>query len=869
MPDFQSTDKKWRFAIDKGGTFTDVIGLSPTGEIVVEKVLSESSEYDDSGIEGMRRVLGLTGDSILPEDEIRWIRMGTTVATNALLERKGAKTGLLITKGFRDILEIGTQDRQDIFALAIKKPELIYEQVEEIDERIGASGDVINELNLNSVNTALDRFKKSGIESIAIVFLFSWKNPNHEKITSEIVSKAGFKNVSTSHKTMPLVKIVDRGRTTLVDAYLAPVIQSYTEKILRWIGNIPLYFMSSSGSLLSQSGLTGKDAILSGPAGGVLGTAAIAEMTGDDEVIGFDMGGTSTDVCRYAGNLERVLDAETAGVKFTSPILEIQTVASGGGSILGFDGRKLVVGPESAGASPGPACYSLNGPATITDANLVLGRIQSKYFPSVFGKNNKSKLNKEAAKSRIQEIANQIENSQGIKMSVEELALGFVRIANETMCRPIKELSVARGHDPRTHSLVTFGGAGAQHACGIARSLGINNIKIPQYASLLSAYGILLARHRRAKVETVLLDLTDDSLVGIHGRASELKSELEKNLKDEMRLGGEDPEFSITINLDIRVKGTDTTITMPFSESTENLINQFKAKYLKEYGFKPSGVILEIVNLMVDVSETKSETEKNIFSSSNPKGSPPKPLETVPVWFNPDKSTDTPIYDRSELTEGFVIDGPALIVEPHSTIVIDPGAVAELDDTGIVSISLHERSMDETSTEYDPVLLEIFHNQFMGIAEQMGRVLQRTAHSVNIKERLDFSCAIFDSVGRLVANAPHIPVHLGAMGETVRNLIFSIGDNINPGDFYCSNDPFSGGSHLPDITVMAPIFRDSKVAFYAASRGHHADIGGVMPGSMHPFSNNLEEEGVVLKNILLVSDNEFRTDDVTRALGNG
>jgi 5-oxoprolinase (ATP-hydrolysing) len=859
--------KKWRFAIDRGGTFTDIIGISPDSRIYMKKMLSECDRYDDAGIEGIRLFLKCEPGSVLPGDQIAWIRMGTTVATNALLERKGAKTGLLITKGFRDLLEIGTQDRPDLFALAIKKPSLLYEMVEEVDERIDANGNPIQSLDIKSLNQSLANMREEGIESIAIVFLFSWKNNEHELIAKKYALEAGFKHVSTSHETMPLVQAVKRGRTTLVDAYLSPVVLRYSEKIKQRVGNIPVFFMSSSGSLFRTDNFSGKDAIMSGPAGGVLGAAWVADLCGDSEILGFDMGGTSTDVCRYDGRLERSLDVETAGVRFTTPMLRINTVAAGGGSILGFDGRKLTVGPESAGADPGPACYGRGGPACITDANLVLGRLHHAYFPSGFGHDYKSPIDIKASRARLEELRDSVKKHQGIDIPIEELALGYIRIANETMSRSIKELSTARGYDPRTHTLITFGGAGAQHACGIAKSLDIKTIRIPPLVSLLSAWGIMLTPHMKTRIETVLAKLDDNSLKVIHKRAMEIISGLESEIKSET-VSDLDTEFIQKIELDLRIPGTDTFLTIEYSDNPLELKQKFHEAYFREYGFTIQDSDPEIVNLRIEVCE-KSDEMKQVIEPFQGFMDNLKPIEKIKTWFKKDKPHNTPVYLKFNLNPEVIIKGPAIIIDPDSTIVVEPGFQASVDDNGVITLKMLTESEHESITDYDPVMLEIFHNLFMGIAEQMGQVLQRTSHSVNIKERLDFSCAVFDSEGNLVANAPHIPVHLGAMGESVKNIIKSVGDKMKRGDFYCSNDPFAGGSHLPDITVVAPVYRETKPAFYLAARGHHADIGGVTPGSMHPFAQSLGEEGVVIRNLLIARDGVFQEDRVIKTLSSG
>lgn len=859
-----SLQNRWRFGIDRGGTFTDIIGLSPDSQMHTAKVLSESSAYEDSGIEGIRRILDLPAGSPLPEERIAWIRMGTTVATNALLERKGARTGLLITRGFRDLLEIGTQERPDLFALAIHKPAPLYSTVVEVAERIGPDGKVLDSLDATELQQALADLKAQGVESLAIVFLHAWKNPEHENMAARAAEATGFSHVSTSSGTMPLIQVVGRGRTTLIDAYLSPLLASYVARIEHWVGNIPLYFMSSSGDLMAPHSFSGKDAILSGPAGGVLGVAELAEQEEDTAVLGFDMGGTSTDVCRYGGQLERILEVETAGVQFTTPMLHVETVAAGGGSIVSFDGQKLTVGPESAGADPGPACYGRDGPATITDANLILGRIQAEYFPQVFGPAHNSQLDISAAHTRLAEITAQVELALDKKMSVESLALGFIRIANEAMSRPIKELSVARGHDPRNHVLLCFGGAGAQHACGIARALAIKTVRIPPMASLLSAYGILRTSARRSRILSQLQPLNHSSLEIICHQAELISSELEAQLRGEHHLPKQ-MNVQRQLNIDLCTPGSDSPITLPLISDLQTLEQEFYNAHRHLYGFSPQTIAPEIVNLRVEVFAQRERAPEQ-STSTEPTA---KHIAQVDTWFEQKGAVNTPVHHWQGLTINQSINGPALIIDQHSTVVVEPGFSAMMNKHGVLTLTLEKEQKELFSTECDPVLLEIFHHLFKGVAGQMGDTLTRTAHSVNIKERKDFSCAVFDRQGRLVANAPHIPVHLGAMGETVRHLIETLGDKLQPGDAYCSNDPFAGGSHLPDITVIKPIFRQGQLAFFVAARGHHADIGGTVPGSMPPSATRLEEEGVVLRNLLLMRNGEFQTSSIETALTAG
>ncbi|MCK5639893.1 MAG: 5-oxoprolinase, partial [Gammaproteobacteria bacterium] len=680
-----SQQNHWRFGIDRGGTFTDIIGLAPNGQLHTVKVLSESDAYKDSGIEGIRRILGLSADSPLPEERIAWIRMGTTVATNALLERKGAKTGLLITKGFRDLLEIGTQERPDLFALAIQKPAPLYSTVVEIPERIGPDGKVLDPLNASELQRALTELKTQNVESLAIVFLHAWKNPEHENMAAHAAETMGFTHISTSSNTMPLIQVVGRGRTTLIDAYLSPVLTRYMNRIKNWIGNIPIYFMSSSGDLMAPNSFSGKDAVLSGPAGGVLGVAELAEQEKDTAVLGFDMGGTSTDVCRYGGQLERILEVETAGVKFTSPMLHVETVAAGGGSIVAFDGHKLTVGPESAGADPGPACYGRGGPATITDVNLILGRIQPEYFPQVFGPTHNNPLDVTAAHTRLKVIAAQVDQALGKNMSIETLALGFIRIANEAMSRPIKELSVARGHDPRNHTLLCFGGAGAQHACGIARSLAIKTVRIPPMASLLSAYGILRTSARRNRITSQLHPLNHSTLEIINQQAQLIATELESQLRGEHHLPTQ-IKVQRRLDIDLRTPGTDSPITLPLISNLQTLKQDFDHAHRHLYGFSPQTITPEIVNLRVDVFAQREQLPKQ----PSPGEQTVTPTSKVDVWFEKKGAINTPVHHWQTLMVNEIINGPALIIDQHSTVVVEPGFSTKMNQHGVLTLTLKQ-----------------------------------------------------------------------------------------------------------------------------------------------------------------------------------
>ncbi|MBF0193940.1 MAG: hydantoinase B/oxoprolinase family protein [Magnetococcales bacterium] len=856
---------RWRFAVDRGGTFTDIVAIDPVGKVHGAKLLSKSSIYDDAAIEGIRRFLGTRVGEKLPQNRVAWIRLGTTVATNALLERKGADVGLLVTQGFLDILEIGSARRPDLFALGISRPQLLYKSVEEADERMLATGLQLKPLNIAKTKKALQALKDSGVTSLAILFLHAWKNPQHEIEAAKVAQEIGFKHISLSHKTISIIQIIGRGRTTLIDAYLTPVLQHYIDQVKRWTGDIPLHFMSSAGGLLVPQGFTGKDAILSGPAGGVTGVGAIANQSGDKQVIGFDMGGTSTDVCRYAGEFEKVLEAETASIRYHAPMLNVETVAAGGGSILHFDGQKLSVGPDSAGSQPGPACYGLGGPVTITDANLVVGRVVADFFPKLFGPNRDGPLDIQAARAGFSALVKEVNNKTDQNYTIESLALGYIRIANETMGRPIKNLSVAKGYDLRDHALICFGGAGGQHGCGIAGALNIKKIRLHPLAGVLSAYGIAMAVHGRTHVETILSLLDFANLKQVKLRCDEVIEKLVLQLKTELSNSTE-IIFSNKITLDLRLPGTDSPLSVAYNPDLKYIEKEFLKQHQQYYGFTPHVTSLELLNLRIEVIEKNKNNSTTNAEKSYQSTNKNLPEKQVKVWFYEENATVTPLYLRKNIIPKIPIAGPALIAEPHSITVVEPGFIAEISPDGLLNLSMEKLNKESVKKQLDPTLLELFNHRFSGIAARMGETLVRTAHSVNIKERLDFSCALFDEKGQLVANAPHVPVHLGAMGATVCALLNDRSINIKPGQVYVSNDPSKGGSHLPDITVITPIFRTGILRFFVASRGHHADIGGISPGSMPPFAKTLMEEGVVLSNELLVNKGQFCQEQIVKAL---
>jgi len=851
----------WHFAADRGGTFTDVIGIGPDGRLRTCKLLSRSAAYDDAVLEGIRRLLGLPPDEPLPADRVGSVRVGTTVATNALLERTGERVLLVVTRGFRDLIEIGHQARPELFRLAVRKPGRLYAEVIEVDERIDAAGRVLRAPDRETVLREFQRARAAGFEAVAVVLLHAWRNPVHERILEELARAAGFPQISVSSRVMPVIKAVGRGQTTLVDAYLSPVLRRYVESVRREAAGVRLQFMQSAGGLTEADRFSGKDAILSGPAGGVVGCAEVARRHGLDAVIGFDMGGTSTDVCRYAGRLERSWENETGGIPFQAPMLRILTVAAGGGSCLWFDGRKLNVGPESAGARPGPVCYGMGGPLALTDANLFLGRIRPADFPRVFGPEGDRPLDAEGAAEAFRRLSREIGKALGVAMSPEEVALGFVRIANEKMCRPIKEISVARGFDVRSHALVCFGGAGGQHVCAVARTLGIRRIVAPPLAGLLSAWGIAGADHLRTASESALRVLGADALSEALQRLDALAAPLVRELR---RLGVEESEIRVLRSLDLRPLGSDSALEVPAAGDLDELLERFSETYRRHFGFVPGDRPVEIVTLRVAVSGNAGLTTG--VRMPGPPARPAGPVARERVVFD-QGPLETPVYRRDELGLDQVIEGPALVVEDHSTLLVEPGFTARMLGTGAVLIEGPPSPAGRASARRDPVLLEVFNHLFMSVAEQMGATLAQTAHSTNIKERLDFSCAVFDASGSLVANAPHIPVHLGAMGESVKAVAARYGEAMEPGDVFVSNHPYAGGSHLPDVTVVSPVFDDDgRLIFFTASRGHHADIGGRTPGSMPPDAAVLEEEGVVLDGLRLVHRGLFLEEEIRRSL---
>ena len=826
------------FWIDRGGTFTDVIGRSGDGRLVTLKLLSSSPAYADAAVEGMRRMLGVAVDAAFPASRVGAIKLGTTVATNALLERKGAKTLFVATDGFADALVIGDQTRPSLFALDIEKPAPLYAGVVEADERLDAAGAMLRPLDGAALAERLRAAVADGFTSIAIAFLHADLNPVHELEAGEIARAAGFAFVALSHQVSPAPRYLPRAETTVADAYLTPVVRAYAGQLAEAVGGAALYFMTSAGGLVRAQAFRGRDAVVSGPAGGVVGVARVAEAANAPAVLGFDMGGTSTDVCRFAGALERRDTARVAGVRLRSPMLDVETVAAGGGSILAFDGLRARVGPASAGADPGPAAYGRGGPATITDANLVLGRIDASAFPSVFGPGQDQPLDTAAARARLDELA----EAMGAA-SPEAAAEGFVAVAVEQAAQAIRRISTERGFDPRGHALVAFGGAAGQIACWVAEALGCDEVLSPRYASLLSSWVIGQARMRSLKRAGLDRKLDGDGLEA----ANRLADRLTDEARAELSAQGATPA-AIGRRLRLRYDGADAELLVPFG-AADAIREAFEAAHRRLFGF-----VEPAMSVLIAGVEVEGEAG----------GDSPVPVAPEPAAGSGGKQDGKTVAADSMSGP---LDGPILIVRGDTQIAVAAGWRAEPAADGLIRLRRlgghgAAAALDEAA---DPVTLELFNRRFMGVAEAMGAALERTAHSVNIKERLDFSCALFDSGGGLVANAPHMPVHLGSMGASVR-AVTERHPNLQPREAFALNNPFAGGTHLPDITVVMPIFGDGsdRPAFYVAARGHHADVGGVQPGSMPPFSHTIDEEGVMLDALPIMREGLF-LEDATRA----
>ncbi|MEJ6393896.1 hydantoinase B/oxoprolinase family protein [Gymnodinialimonas sp. 2305UL16-5] len=854
----------WQFWVDRGGTFTDIVAKAPDGRIETRKVLSENPErYPDAAVEGIRQCLGLGTDDPIPPGQIDSVKMGTTVATNALLERKGDRTALLITKGFGDLLRVGYQNRPGLFDLKIVLPELLYERVIEVEERVNAAGEVEIALDTPQVAHALAEIRADGIGSLAVALMHAYRFPAHEQAIGRLAEAAGFPQISLSHAVSPLIKLVGRGDTTVVDAYLSPILRRYVDQVSAALGRPEeggprLMFMQSNGGLTAADLFQGKDSILSGPAGGVVGMTRTGEAAGHGKLIGFDMGGTSTDVCHYAGHYERQFETEVAGVRMRAPMMSIHTVAAGGGSICSFRDGRLQVGPESAGADPGPAAYRRGGPLTVTDCNVVLGKIQADRFPAVFGPNGDQPLDITAARADFEALSKEIAKATGRAMTVEDLAQGFLTIAVQNMAAAIKKISVERGYDVTGYTLQCFGGAGGQHACAVADTLGMDRVFIHPHAGVLSAFGMGLADIRALREAQFDRGIADAS-------AAQALDDLAAEAEAEVRAQGV-ADITISRVAHIRAGAAQQTLPVPF-DNTTTMAKGFAAAHKQRFGFAPSDEPLVIEQLSV---EAVGGTGEGV--TALPTGDGTSNAGTAPV-FTDGALQDIPVHQRAAMAAGQAVEGPALIIEPTGTNMIEPGWRAIVDDLGNLILDRHipRPARVAAGTRADPIMLEVFNNLFMSIAEQMGGTLQNTAYSVNIKERLDFSCAIFTATGDLVANAPHVPVHLGSMSESVRTILRDTADNIRPGDVYMINNPYNGGTHLPDVTVITPVWDKAgrKILFVVASRGHHADIGGKTPGSAPPDSARLEEEGVVIDTFLLARDGALRETETRALLGSG
>ena len=863
----------WQFWIDRGGTFTDVIARAPDGGVSTRKLLSDNPErYPDAALQGIRETLGLARDAPVPTAAISAVKMGTTVATNALLERHGERTVLVITKGVADALRIGYQNRPQLFARHIVLPELLYERVIEVDERLSAQGEEIVPVDEAAVRRDLAAAFAAGIRSAAIVFMHGYRFPEHERQIAEVAREVGFTQVSVSHRVSPLMKLVSRGDTTVVDAYLSPILRRYIDGIAAELEDVRLMFMQSNGGLADARHFQGKDSILSGPAGGVVGAVRTSGLAGFAKIIGFDMGGTSTDVSHFDGQFERAFETEVAGVRMRAPMMAIHTVAAGGGSILHFDGARYRVGPESAGADPGPVCYRRGGPLTVTDANLMVGKLNAAYFPKVFGPGGDQGLDRQAVERDFAALATEIGAATGITPRPEEVADGFLAIAVANMANAIKKISIQRGYDVSDYTLCCFGGAGGQHACRVADSLGMTTVFIHPHAGVLSAYGMGLADVVVMRERAVEMRLDADAMATIEDALDALAKDA---VPDLVAQGVTREAVLLHRRAHVRYEGTDSYLIVECG-TLDEIIARFEDVHRQRYGFitaeKP--LIVEAVSLeAVGPGEQVDRVTAAPASADRSRPAPDLPILDRVQIYSAGEHHDAIIVERTALRPGHPVAGPAIVIEPHGTNIVEPGWRAEITARGdLVLTRVVPRPVAHAiGTDVDPVMLEIFNNLFMSIAEQMGSTLENTAHSVNIKERRDFSCALFDRDGQLIANAPHMPVHLGSMSESVRTIIRERRAEMAPGDVFVLNAPYNGGTHLPDITVIRPVFdgKDEAILFYVGSRGHHADVGGVTPGSMPPQSRTVDEEGVLIDNVKLVENGRFREAEIDAVLRAG
>jgi 5-oxoprolinase (ATP-hydrolysing) len=864
----------WEFWIDRGGTFTDVVARRPDGRLVTEKLLSEApGQYQDAAVEAIRRLLQLAPEAPIPAKEIASVRMGTTVATNALLERKGEPTMLAITAGFGDALRIGYQGRPRIFARQIILPEPLYSDVMEVNERVGVDGAVLRPLDEAAARTGLQAAYERGLRSVAIVLMHGFRFTAHERRVAEIAREVGFTQVSMSHEVSALMKLVARGDTTVADSYLSPILRRYVDQVASAIGEgVRLLFMQSSGGLVDAHRFRGRDAVLSGPAGGIVGMVRTAAQAGVDRVLGFDMGGTSTDVSHYAGAYERTFDTEVAGVRIRAPMMRIHTVAAGGGSICRFDGTRLRVGPESAGADPGPACYRRDGPLTVTDCNVMLGRLQPNVFPQVFGPAGDQPIDVEVVRAKFAALAAEVSAATGRPHGAEALAEGFLTIAVENMATAMRQISVQRGYDVAGYTLACFGGAGGQHACRVADALGVGRVMIHPFAGVLSAYGMGLADVRVLREVALETGLNHPDL---QNRSDTLADEAEAELAAQ---GFDFATVRTLRRAHLKYDGTDSALEVPLGD-VGAMHAAFEAAHHQRFGFVAPGKAVVVEALAAEAVGETSVAPPDMPLAPQGRAIP---VTTAETWIAGERRP-TPVFERSTLSAGWRAEGPVIVVDSSQTAIVEPGWTAELSPGGdlmLLRTGASAARQDGASgrgddlASPDPVRLELFANMFMAVAEEMGVALQTTAYSVNIKERLDFSCAVFDATGALIANAPHIPVHLGSMGEGVRAIMAARnGDarGVRPGDAYMLNAPYNGGTHLPDVTVVTPVFvaGDARAAYWLAARGHHADIGGITPGSMPPNSTTVEEEGVLIDNVLLADADGLRESEVRDLLSSG
>ncbi len=863
---------RWQFWVDRGGTFTDIVAKGPDGAVQTEKLLSEDPDsYSDAAIEGIRRILGLNREEKIPTTQIASVKMGTTVATNALLERQGEPTLLVTTRGFADALRIGYQTRPKLFDLHIQLPEMMYSEVLEIDERMGAQGELITPLNRTQAEIGLRQAYDRGLRSVAIVFLHGYRYPQHERSVADLARRIGFTQVSISSAVSPLIKLVSRGDTTVVDAYLSPILRRYVDSVSSELDGLEesggrLMFMQSNGGLSDAGFFQGKDAILSGPAGGVVGMVQTAAGAGFEKLIGFDMGGTSTDVSHYAGEYERTFETEVAGVRMRAPMMQIHTVAAGGGSILKFDGARFRVGPDSAGANPGPACYRNGGPLTITDCNLMLGKLQPGYFPAIFGPEADQALDVNLVEEKFSKLARQIKSDTGRERSPQQVAAGFLAIAVENMANAIKRISIQCGYDVTEYTLCCFGGAGGQHACLVADALGIKRIYLHPFAGVLSAYGMGLADQRVIHSKGIEHTLKPELIASLNLECDRLETQGRDELRDQ---GVQLEHIYAERKVHLRYEGSDSSLLVELN-SLESMAMEFEQLHSQRFGFiaREKAVVVEAVQVEVigRAEAVEIAIPQHVADASSA-------VHAVHPVVMGDAVHETPFYLRHELAACDRLNGPAVIIENTGTIVVEPGWRAELTQQGDIVLERYLALPEQVAigTSVDPVMLEIFNNLFMSIADQMGMVLENTAVSVNIKERLDFSCALFDQGGDLIANAPHMPVHLGSMSESIKAVIGKRAENMQRGDAYILNNPYDGGTHLPDITVVKPVFHGSETTpiFYVAARGHHADIGGITPGSMPSDSTHVEQEGILIDNIKLVDAGRLLEAEIRDLLGSG